>query len=237
MLRKYLYAGILLGAIVLVGCVNEEMEIEKTSESLTDGQTVEIESLSDTNKAEEVVVVAPTLLDLTQEQKEDYYKEYVTTIEKVNSEYGANLEIEPIDEFLDEYWVEVEEFEKMVEDRAKAKIIVSKNTDTYAPDLVPKIARLHTGSNVRTISFSGSFETQLNSNTPEGRQLFSGMNSISSQVEGDDGIWIQTGYDYLTLDSGRSYSVIVGGKYSEKGVSSPCFVEIEFHCNKYGGIS
>lgn len=237
MLKKYLYAGILLGTVVLAGCnVNEETEgqvKEEIKKDLIDGQTVEVEAVSDTAKGEEM---SATSLDLTQEQKESYYKEYVTVIEKVNSEYDANLEIEPIGEFHDEYWIEVKDFEKIAKDRANAKIIVSKNTDVYSPVLVPKNAEFQIGSSVRTISFSGSFETQLNSNTPDGRQLFSGMNSISSQVEGD-GVWEQTGYDYSIMNGSRSYKVTVGGKYSDSGISSSHLIDVEFYCNENGGIS
>lgn len=237
MLKKYLYAGILLGTVVLAGCnVNNETERqvkEEIKKDLADGQVVEVEAVSDTVKGEKMSV---TPLDLTQEQKENYYKEYVAIIKKANSEYGANLEIKPINEFHDEYWIEVKDFEKMAKDRANAKIIVSKNTDVYAPDLVPKTAEFQIGSRVRTISFSGSFETQLNSNTADGRQLFSGMNSISSQVEGD-GIWEQTGYDYSIINNGRSYRITVGGKYSDSGISSSHLIDVEFNCNENGGIS
>jgi hypothetical protein len=101
---------------------------------------------------------------------------------------------------------------------------------------VPKTVEIHTGSNVAIISFEGSFETQLNSNTPDGRQLFSAMNSISSKIENGSGNWIQTGYHYSIVDGGRSYLITVGGKYSESGVSSSHLIGVEFYCNKNGGI-
>ena len=160
-----------------------------------------------------------TPLELTQEQKEDYHKQYVEIVEKINAEgEGAyHLEVVPINEFNPEDWVEVEEFRKMVEDRANAKIIVSENNDRYSPDLVPKTAKLHIGSNVTTIIFKGSFETQLNSNTPDGRQLFSKFNSISSEVEGNNGSWIQTGYDSSLIDDGISYMIYCRRKIFTKG--------------------
>lgn len=234
-LKKYLYTGILLGTFVLAGCVNEEPESEETAESLADGQTTEIKRLSDTEKVKEVV--APTPINLTQDQKENYYKEYVATVEKVNAEFGVDFKMEPITEFLDEYWVEVEDFEEMVKERANASIVVSKSSEIYSPTLVPKTAKLHIGSNVTTIIFKGSFETQINSNTPDGRQLFSKFNSISSEIEGNDGSWIQTGYDSLLIDNGISYVISVGGKYSQSGVISSHNIEVEFHCNKNGAIS
>ena len=125
----------------------------------------------------------------------------------------------------------------MVEDRANAMIIVSKNTDKYSPVLVPKTAKLYIGSNVTIINFKGSFETQFSSNTSGGRQLFSKFNSISSEVEGNDGSWIQTGYDSLLIDNGTSYIITVGGKYSQNGAISFHNIEVEFHCNKNGGIN
>jgi hypothetical protein len=119
MLKKYLYIGILLVTIVLAGCsANEETEgqiNEETSEGLTDGQTVEVEHLSDRNKGKAVFPATP--LDLTQEQKEDYHKQYAAIIEDVNSEYDADLELEPIDKFLTEDWVAVEEFRQIAIDR------------------------------------------------------------------------------------------------------------------------
>ena len=135
------------------------------------------------------------------------------------------MEVVPIDEFNPEDWVEPEKFRQLAIDRANAKIIVLENTDNYSPDLAPKTAKLQIGSNVTTIIFNGSFETQLNSNTPDGRQLFSKFNSISSEVEGNDGSWIQTGYDSLLTDDGISYVITVGGKYLQSGVISSHNIE------------
>jgi hypothetical protein len=107
MLKKYIFMGIFLGTIVLAGCsANEE----------TEGQAVEVETLPDTDK-EEVVSVTP--LDLTQEQKEDYHKQYVEIVKEINAKEGTNhLEVSPIDGFKSEDWVEPEKFRQMAEDRA-----------------------------------------------------------------------------------------------------------------------
>ncbi|SES35830.1 hypothetical protein SAMN05518872_108254 [Psychrobacillus sp. OK032] len=122
MLKKYIYTGILLGTIVLAGCsANEETEEqvqakEEKMEDVTNGQAVEVETLPDTDK-EEVVSVTP--LDLTQEQKEDYHKQYVEIVKEINAKEGTNhLEVNPIDEFKSEDWVEPEKFRQIAEDRA-----------------------------------------------------------------------------------------------------------------------
>jgi hypothetical protein len=125
MLKKYLYAGILLGTVLLAACsVNEETEgqvKEEMTEVVADGQTVEVEPLSDTDKGE-VASAAP--LELTQKQKEDYYKQYVELAAQVTAENpGTNLSVVPIDEFKD--WVEPEEFKKRLIDRANLKFVDS----------------------------------------------------------------------------------------------------------------
>ncbi|AZV43019.1 hypothetical protein [Peribacillus asahii] len=58
MLKKFMYLGVLLGAIVLTGCsVNKESEEEvqvkekvKVTEDVFHGQDVEVETLPNTNK-------------------------------------------------------------------------------------------------------------------------------------------------------------------------------------------
>ena len=110
--------GVLLGAFVLAGCnVNEESEEQVTEDIANNGQAVEVETLPDTDK-EVVVSVAP--LELTQEQKENYHKQYVEIVEELNAKgNGAYyLEVEPIDEFKSEDWVEPEKFRQLAEDRA-----------------------------------------------------------------------------------------------------------------------
>jgi len=62
------------------------------------------------------------------------------------------------------------------------------------------------------------------------------MNSLSSKIENGSGNWIQKGYKYTIDDDGRSYIITVGGKYSESGVSSSHLIDVEFYCNKNGGI-
>lgn len=116
MLKNYMYLGVLLGAIVLAGCsANEESEGQVTKD-LTNGQAVEVGTLPNNDKEE---VVSVTALELTQEQKEDYHKQYVEIVEEINAEGGKNhLEVVPINEFYPEDWVEPEEFRQLAVERA-----------------------------------------------------------------------------------------------------------------------
>lgn len=63
-----------------------------------------------------------TPLELTQEQKEDYHKQYVEIVEEINAEEGTNyMEVDPIDEFKPEDWVEPEKFRQLAIVRAYMK--------------------------------------------------------------------------------------------------------------------
>lgn len=110
-MKKYLYIGILFGTIVLSGwSVNEESK-EQMTEDIANRQVIEVETLPDSDK-EEVVSANP--LELTQEQKEDYHKQYVEIIEEINAGEDTNhLEVEPIDKFKPEDWVKPEEFRQL----------------------------------------------------------------------------------------------------------------------------
>ncbi|MGE7944814.1 hypothetical protein ACQKNB_22400 [Lysinibacillus xylanilyticus] len=236
-MKKYFYVSFLLGTFVLSGCTDDEADNkEVTEESLTTEQSIVINNEANTTKTKEVELIP---LNLTQEQKEEYYQRYVAVTEKVNAENNEDfeLELEPITAFLDEYWIEVEDFEKRAKERANMSITVLENSERYSPGSVPKTVKLQIGSKVANIIFEGSFDTQLNSNTPEGRQLFSVFNSISSEAENADESWTQLGYDDSLVDGGTVYNIIVGGKYSQSGIISSHNIEIEFHCNENGAIS
>jgi len=237
MLKKYLYTSILLGAVALSGCTDDEDSSKVvTEESLNTEKSIEINNNVNTTKTEEV---APIPLNLTQEQKEEYYQKYGVIIEKVNAENeeGFTLELEPITAFLDDDWIEVEDFEKLAKERANATIVVLENTERYNPLSVPKTVKLQIGSKEANIIFKGSFTTQLNENTPKGRQLFSVFNGITSEAADTNGSWLQLGYDESLIGGDTVYKIAVGGKYSQSGIISSHIIEMEFHCNENGGIS
>lgn len=237
MLKKYFYVSILIGAIALSGCTDDEDSSKVvTEESLNTEKSIEINNKVNTAKTEEV---APIPLDLTQEQKEEYYQKYVAIIEKVNaiSEEDFTLELEPITALLNEHWIEVGYFEKLAKERANASIVVVENNERYNPMSVPKTVTLKIGSKEANIIFEGSFNTQHTFDIPGGGQIFSVFNGISSEAENADGSWTQLGYDYSLINGDTVYNVIVGGKYSQSGIVSSHNIEMEFHCNQNGGIS
>lgn len=213
-LKKYLYISILFGALVLSGCTNNDANSKEITED-----------------------VSPIFLNLTQEQKEDYYQKYVAVIEDINEEHNADLKLEPITTFSDEDWVEVDTFKKRVKERIDVSIAVSKNKERYHPASVPKTVTLKIGSKKENIVFEGSFDTQLNENTPKGRQLFSIFNGISSEAEDSNIKWNQYGNVALLKDEGATYLIEVSGNYSQYGIISTHTIPLEFDCDKNGGIS
>ena len=103
---KYIYALVLLGALTLTGCGNQEV---KNDEKVN--KVVQTENLG-----------AP--LDLSVQEKEIYYKKYLEIIEEVNNGYDdADLTLLPIEDFQDEYWVEPEELRKIAEDMVTAVFV------------------------------------------------------------------------------------------------------------------
>ena len=112
-LKKILYTSILLGAFALSGCTNDEADIkDATAESSPTEQSIAINNEVNTTKTEEA---ASILLNLTQEQKENYYNQYLKILEEISVEYpSADMEIKPLDEYLDEHWIEPEELRKRV---------------------------------------------------------------------------------------------------------------------------
>ncbi|MER1986656.1 MAG: hypothetical protein ABS949_10620 [Solibacillus sp.] len=234
MLKKYFYISILLGAFALSGCTDNK---EATVESITTEQSITINNEANMIKKE----AAPILLNLTQEQKAEYYQKYVAIIEKVNAEnnkdFELELKLEPITGFLDDYWIEVADFEKLVKERAKASMIVLENNERYHPMSVPKTTKLQIGSKEAFITFTGSFNTQLNSGIPGGRQEFSVFDGISSEVANADGNWTQLGYNAILIDDGITYVIDLAGKYSQSGIISTHTMSLKFNCDKNGGIS
>lgn len=113
MLKKYFYVSILLGAFALSGCIDDKTDNQEVTEkSLTTEQSTAINNAVNIIEIEEV---ASILLNLTQEQKENYYIKYLEILEEISVEYpSADMKIKPIDEYLDEHWIEPEELRKRI---------------------------------------------------------------------------------------------------------------------------
>ena len=225
-----MFMSVVLGISFLSGCEIEK--VDNTTSLTAVEQKLEKETVATTAKAQ-----TPISLVLTPAQKEQFYKNYTAIVHTFNKEYGTAFVIDPITTFTDEYWLELKDFEDMLKGRIGTSSVIVDNKEVFAPGLVPKLVELQMGSHKIAIRVDGSFDTQLNANTPDGRQLFSALHSLSSEIEQGNGNWKQMGYDPSIVDQGLAYSITVTGYYSFQGVSSPHNFDIIYYCNKNGGIT
>lgn len=226
-LKNYLYAGILISTVALAGCT-EDKEVIKDVSPITEASQQLVND--DVN-----TLIVP--INLNETQKQEYYEKYMTIVEKVNSELNENFELEPITAFEENYWYEVDDFEQLLLERTKMNINVAHNTERFNPAMVPKHVTFKIGSQQETLKYYGEFETQLNMNKTNGRQLFSKFISIGLNPEDKDGNWTQTGYHEQLLENDTLYVIDIGGKYTHNGIISSHIFQLQFDCDKNGGIS
>ncbi|NRD79893.1 hypothetical protein HPT25_21385 [Bacillus sp. BRMEA1] len=176
-------------------------------------------------------------INLTQKQKENYYKQYTLILADINKKYpNSGLSLEPMDKFNSNDWVKPTTFKKIADKRATTNFVFKpkhKSDDSFDGTTKTKSMTV-SGKNTKTISITGSFTTQLSST--EKRQLFSGISAITSKLAIGTGSWTQTGYEYKLIDGGRTYVITVGGKYTDNGISQPFWIDVEFYCNAFGSV-
>jgi len=245
--KKYLYAGILFGTIMLAGCSeNEETEKqgEVEKEVLADEQTVEVDPISNSDKN---IVDSAIPLKLTQERKEEYHKRYVEIVEEVNQKkLGIGLGVPPIEQFQLEDWKEPKAYEEMIQDMVVAYLAderealnaVSSTTNQIVTNIDGSTTiktHIYVFSIILPIEVTGSFETQYNADAD--RQLFAKVNNITTSIAPYDGKWEQTSYKASLVDGGQTYTIRIEGIFDYVGLSVEKAFTIEFNCDEFGNIS
>lgn len=176
-------------------------------------------------------------LELTQEQKEVYYKEYVSIIEKTNSKYNKELELAPIEEMKSTDWKTPEEFQEIVEDMATA-VWVAEPKDAFAispmsTDSASKSVSTTIKNTKVTVTVNGKFTTILSN----GRQIFSQATPDSITSSSKPGSWTQKSYSKDFYDGSRTVRIDVGGSWTYNGVSDTTIISVEFYCSSGGSVS
>lgn len=169
-------------------------------------------------------------LEMTQKQKESYYKQYANIIEKVNSDQDADLELVPIEDFKPDEWIEPQEFEKIATDMAELDFVLEPNGDEL---LHTKVFSTSINGKTVSININGNFNTNLFE--PADRQIFESIDSITSSS--NDLSWEQTGYTARLFDLGRSYVIDIGGEFTYNGITGYRGIYVEFYCSATGAIS
>lgn len=176
-------------------------------------------------------------LELTQEQKESYYKQYTAIIEEVNSQYNGDLELGPLEDFKSEEWVEPKDFKEIATDMVDLDFVVKSNPTNDG--VLPRAAQTASKTVTTTIknvsvnvTVSGSFNTHL---VGDIQRFHTDINYIRSSA--NKGTWSQTGYTGTLIDASRTYSIDVGGKFTYNNISSTTNVTVKFHCSASGVVT
>ena len=167
--------------------------------------------------------------------KQSYYAEYIKIAEEVGKKTGSEIQVLPMDEFAEDDWKTPKEFRKMVAALADGTDCTEFQKVRGSSVAAAKTAEIKAGGETCVLSVTGSFYTNIHVHT--GRQHFAGITSMTSELLGGSGTWKQTGFEYVSLDSDRTYGITVSGDLTAGGVK---FVNkrayAEFYCGANGNI-
>lgn len=172
--------------------------------------------------------------NLTQEQKELYYKEYVSIVEETNSKYGSDLKLTAFEDWKSTEWVTPEDFKEIATDMANAEWVVEPDTGIkpLATTVASKSASVKLKNTDVTVTVSASFNTILVSD----RQVFSpNLNYVRSSS--NPGTWSQISYNPILQDGNRTMILDVSGAWSYNGLNDTTNIRVTFYCSSTGSVS
>lgn len=184
---------------------------------------------------------------LTEEQKQQYYAQYVEIVDEVaDKKLGIGLEVEPMDTFKESDWVEPQAFERRIQagiesflEREREKLaMVSwdlKPAVMNSDGTTTKARYLYFSDIVKKIEVTATFDTRYDA--AKERQLFSGVADISAEMVNVQATWEQTFVEATLLDGGRTYSIYMEGIFYLNGSEIEKAFTIEFYCDEFGEIS
>ncbi len=248
MMKQVLYIGVILGTVLLTGCsTNQEVNQTKSEESskvLGGEQTIKGAPLSNPPID---VVETKSPLQLTQEQKEAYHKQYQEIVHQANeTKIGINLGVPSIEEFEPQDWAEPEDYEQRVQEHIDSFLASEREALSNLPSQTSEVvmgsngerkktAHLYVSGKIFSVEVSGMFETQYNENR-EG-QMFSKVDQITSHIaSSSNGEWKQTFSEAKLVDNGRTYSLFIEGVYTLNRIATKKAFTIEFSCDEFGAI-
>lgn len=213
-----------------------------TSMAITDeGQQQNIEP-----SAQSVEEPPKEPLSLTDEEKRQYYEQYLEIIERaMQKKTGLSFGVVPIEEYKDEYWITPQQFENDVEswleehlaterEKIDNMLITPEPVITNTDGSTTKTTYIYFPDILKTIEVTGHFETQYNEIYD--RQLFIKADNISTKLAYPRGTWEQTSYRVSLIDGGRTYSIRIEGNFDYNGLHFEKAFTIEFNCDVNGKI-
>ncbi|QTD42544.1 hypothetical protein [Sporosarcina sp. Te-1] len=187
----------------------------------------------------------PTL-NLSQKQKEEYYKQYVEIVNKVNEKkMGLSLGVEPMKSFKESDWQAPEDFEAMIQQDVEGflarerEVIAAVSTDlkpgiTDPSGVTTKQTYIYIPDSVKRIEVTAKFNTRLDSD--QTGQIFSNVDTVTSELVGGFGTWEQTSMKSTLLDDGRTYHIYIEGKINTHDLIFEKAFAIEFECDGLGNV-
>lgn len=247
-MKRALYIGFVLGTCLLTGCSAHEKtqtNIKEESKVLADEQTKEDAPLADTKLDDDRASVP---LQLTQEQKEDYHKQYEEIVKRANeTKIGIKLGVASIAEFENGDWVEPHDYEQRIQEHidsflASEREALSKLSSTTTEAIIgsngemKKTAHLYVSDKIFLVEVSVEFDTQYQAYRKG--QVFSKVDHITSQIGSttSSGEWKQTFSEAKLVDNGRTYSLLIEGVYTLNNIATQKAFTIEFSSDSLGNI-
>jgi hypothetical protein len=186
------------------------------------------------------------LTPITEEQKQQYYQQYVEIVEKaMETKTGQTIGVAPIEGFKESHWVEPAEYEKMIQSMVESFLAQEREElAAVSTNLKPAVTHpsgetikgtyLYFPEILRKIEVTAIFDTQYNAD--KNRQLFSNVDAISTKLTPGHGTWEQTLQQATLLDGGRTYRIYIEGIFDLNNLTFEKAFTIEFQCDEFGNI-
>lgn len=164
-----------------------------------------------------------------------YHAEYQKIAEEVNEELNAYISVNPMEDFAENEWVTPEEFREIITAIASWNIVCTDTAmSARSMSSATKTDTIEISGKSYTIAITGRFSTML----VNSRQVFDGIDTITSEADSSVGTWTQTGYESALLDQRRTYSITVSGTFVVAGATfRNMLAEADFYCGATGVVS
>lgn len=175
---------------------------------------------------------------ITDSEKKILHKKYneILNEEKSKRTWGeslVNIEVTPIDAFLEEDWVSLDLFRIRVIEAIEADFI-KEDTNTRAASASHTNTVVY-GQKKISLTISANFNTTYDSVNK--RQIFTSYTKLKVSPNTTSATWSKTGYDNVIMEGGRTYNFNLTGKLAYNGTSKTYTLVEYFSCNAQGGVS
>lgn len=219
---------IMIASVLVLSSIQAIVKEEKASNQMI---------ISDTNHSSSRI---------TEDQKQQYYGQYIKIVEQaMEQKVGLSISVPPIEEFKESDWIVSEEYEKMIQNIIDMHLTTEReNIAAMSSNLDPAVTTMNGETTkstyiyfpdiLREIEVTTKFDTQYS--TEFDRQLFVGLDNVSTKLKSSPGTWEQTSYQASLVDGGKKYSIRIEGIFKLNDLSFEKVFTINFKCDEFGNI-